>query len=539
VVFGAVASAWLADRAPLALVAVYALVAVGVAQYHVRRAWRWWRRRTLDQRVVRPLYLALRQMLGEAAFPADAPMSSRLSVPLGYEDDRDARIVVTLPPGFSGDGKVMTAISRLVGQKLGIEVDGHWQMVGKPYVEYTHRPTPPSSVVAADIMERIAEARHGEVIIGLGTRSESISIDLDAETPHVGMNIGTGGGKSSTLRGAIAQLYAQGSEIVILDPAGASLPEFEDVPGITIVTEIPDIWTTIERVCDEMERRYAEWMKDRSKRFRRLVLVLEEANDFYLQSAQYWESIRSKQDSKVPPPYPRLARIMIKGRKAWVNLLGVYQQMDAPSVGGGGPNIGSLARAQYGMKILARFSPQAWAFLVGTSPRPKSSRHPGRAFVLVGDDMRVCQMAFWTPEEAREFALSNRPEVSVTPTVVIPRQRQESDSVTALSGRPSLRVLPGGADDDDSEPMQDEYENDGTETVEGHSIEFPARRYTLAEAARERVIPISYGALREAKSRAGRTGGYFPVGRTVDGKTTYTAEELQAWYESRQRVSGE
>lgn len=527
------------SAAPTITLIVWAVAVFTGSVYLGYRAHRALMLRQHHRAVVRPLYVALRQVIGSQDYPLDQ-MHKLLSVPVDYAENPDSRIVLQLPPTFGGDAKLQQAITRVVQHKLGVELDGHWSYVGSPYVEFALRPQPPQRVTLADIRERIAAAQDGEAVIGLGSRGETVSVYLDTETPHIGLSIGTGGGKSTILRGMVAQYRQQGAEIVIADVGVISLKEFEGVPGITIVTDVADIWQTLDRLQAEMERRYAEWQRNPAAEFDRLIFVLEEGNDFYLQSIAHWNEIREKKDPAVPPVFMKLAQLMVKARKVKIHVLAVYQNMDARTVGGGSAVAGPLIRAQFGMKILARFSPQTWQFLVGTNPRPKSSRHIGRAIVMVGDEMRITQMAYWEPDEARAVALSSQPPVTLTPVDVTPTQRQSPEDVTSASERPSLRVIKGGAADTTSEMPEKATQTSETTTENAPTIPAPPRRYTLAEAAREKVIPMSHGAIRQAKSTAKQKGWYFPPGRTINGVTRYTAAELQQWYENRrQPASGE
>lgn len=510
--------------------------------------WKWWqresvsrRRRAFAQQVVQPIYLAVREYLGIELYPMDR-MTELLVVPGDYRDNPKMRVVLSLPSTFAGEGGSQTALTRIMQHKTGMELDAHWHMVGSPWVEWTRKPEPPTNVKAADIIPLIASCRDGEAILGLGTRGEKISIHLDTETPNIGMNMGVGGGKSSTLRGLIAQYRRQGAEFLICDVGRVSLKEFEGVPGVTIVKEVAEIWNAIDRLWQEMERRYAAWDKDPSvvSNFRRLFFTLEEGNDFYMQSLMYWEAIRDKSDSKVPPIFLKLGQLMVKARKIKIHGLFVYQNMDAITVGGK-PQTGSLIRAQFGMKILARFTPQAWAFLVGTNPRPKSERLQGRSIIMVGDDMRKCQLAFWTPEEARAYALGSDEPASVTPEHNSPPQEENRVSVSDVSGRPSLTVIKGGGgvdtdsdDEESADPVTEaDEDNDSAEDEEKYPM-----LYTLAEIAREQVIPMKAGTLRQAKYAATQRGAPFPVGKMVDGKLKYTAKEMRDWYADRIKASG-
>lgn len=543
---------------------IYLAAGLAAAGYGAVRWWRARLRRKFDQAVVMPLYQAIRHKLGVDSYPESA-MSTLLIVPMNYATDPAMRIVLALPASFGADNRLQAELSRIVQSKLNIELDGHWSMVGQPYVEWSLKPEPPSKVLPEDIEQQMQACADGEAVLGLGARSETVEMSLNVTDPHLGMSVDTGGGKSSTLRGLIAQYIRQGAEVVICDPGGGSLQEFEGVPGVTIVSEIRDIWDIYDRVADIMEERYAERRKNPDAKFRRLIVVLEEGNDFYLQSKLLWNEIKKKGDPAEPPFYAKKARLMVKARKIRIHFWDVYQLMEARYVGG--QTLGPLIRSQYTMKILVRWSVNVWKFLIGTTPVPRSSKHPGRGVVASGMDVRQCQFAYWTPEEARAYALGDREPASVTSEEIVASLRQEGGSVTDVTDRPSLTVIKGGraendaAQDVDDPEIDDEYDEEsdqeyaeegdaeeGEETAEsdddfeirdGATVPAPPRRYTLAEAAKDRegIVPLSAGALRQAKHAAKTKGEYFPVGRTTDGVTTYTRKELETWYANRQRAA--
>jgi hypothetical protein len=70
----------------------------------------------------------------------------------------------------------------------------------------------------------------------------------------------------------------------------------------------------------------------------------------------------------------------------------------------GGPEI----REQFATRILARYSMNAWRMLAPEiHPAPKSTKHPGRAQVVIGGTARETQVLFFTDAEAREWATSD------------------------------------------------------------------------------------------------------------------------------------
>ncbi|MGA4844706.1 FtsK/SpoIIIE domain-containing protein [Streptomyces sp. G45] len=289
-------------------------------------------------------------------------------------------------------------------------------------VTFKRPPKPPAKVLLDDVREELLALDASKALLGLGTRAEKICIDFDAETPHVGLSIGTGGGKSSTLRSIIAQMVRKGAErVIIIDPKLISLDCFEGVPGIEIYTDLAEQWEAVAEFKREMERRYQIKKFNKEVEFPRWILVCEEQNDFAEESYQYWSEVKDKKDPAKPPVFGDIARTLFKGRQANMNVISVYQRLTARAAGG------TELRDQYGAKILARFSPQAWNSLVGTTPRPKSSRHNGRAIVVIGGSERQCQMLFMSDDEAREWALNGREPLA--PPVYVPIAEREAEAL--------------------------------------------------------------------------------------------------------------
>ncbi|MET9956286.1 FtsK/SpoIIIE domain-containing protein [Streptomyces sp. NPDC006339] len=347
--------------------------------------------------------------------------------PVAWYLERQARLLeqselsVKLPPEAElGEGE-QARLTGLVKRRVPGEWEAHWDHQEFKVV-FRQPPKPPAKVLMDDVREELEKLSASKALLGLGTRGESICIDFDAETPHVGLSIGTGGGKSSTLRSIIAQMVRKGAErVIIIDPKLISLDCFQDVPGIEIYTELAEQWEAVAEFRREMERRYQVKRFNKDVKFPRWILVCEEQNDFAEESYQYWSEVKDKKDPAKPPVFGDIARVLFKARQADMNVVSVYQRLTARAAGG------TELRDQYGAKILARFSPQAWNSLVGTTPRPKSSRHNGRAIVVIGGSERQCQMLFMSDDEAREWALNGREPLA--PPVYVPIAEREAEAL--------------------------------------------------------------------------------------------------------------
>jgi hypothetical protein len=433
-----------------------------------------------------------------------------LTVPVNWREP-DAQIGLKVRPGWSATLDRQQFIEREVAQRFpGVDWEARYHLGVTPRrVSFVPLPEPPRLVPFASVLGAVESAGQGQPVIGMDARGETVAIDFDRETPHVGLSIGTGGGKSDFLKLLIIQLLVKGVErIVLIDPKGGSARWAEDdfgrvvVPGVEIFYDLDEQWQAIADFRGRMERDYKTWRSDRRQQFTREVLILEEQNDFASESSAYWKANKGKKDPAMPPCFDNVGRVLFKGRQANRNVVSVYQRMSVKATGG----LGDI-RDQYGQKIVGRFSPAAWDSLVGTRPRGKNSTVPGRMISIAGQEHRLIQAPWASDAVALDYVFSNglsriaHPDPSVvTPgSVIVSEQVSEGSGVRGQGVRPLRLVV--------------------------------ARR-TLREHAERETVPMSYEGLKTARRRD-RAG--FPAG--VDG--TYTDEEVKSWFAASGREDKE
>lgn len=419
--------------------------------------------------------------------------------------EQDAEITMQVPPEAElGEGE-QARLTTLVRRRVPGEWDANWDFRNFKGT-FKHPPRPPSKVEFADVRDLMEALPSSQVLIALGTRNEKVVLDFDEQTPHIGLSIGTGGGKSSTLRCIISQQVRKGARVIIVDPKLISQDCFEGVPGVEIYTELEEQWAAIAEYVVEMDRRYRILKMDKTATFDRWILVMEEQNDFAEESYLLWSEIKGKKDPARPPVFGNIARSLFKGRQANMNVISVYQRLSARAAGG------TEMRDQYGAKILARFSHQAWASLVGTTPRPKSSRHNGRAIVVVGGDQRKCQLVWVGEAEAREYALNGREPL--TPPVYVPIAEREAEAMSMVGTEMST---PG----------------DHLEIVHGQSMDEtvsngPSQTVTESDVHGAKVIPLvkQQGALKAivGNDKAAEFLGYASKDAFVKARSRYKSE---------------
>ncbi|MGW6360318.1 pRL2-11 [Streptomyces sp. NPDC055092] len=371
--------------------------AVGTAAYLLLTR----KRRELMREWVLPLHdaLALPLQLHEQTDPR-----RYLHIPSNFSDD-DAQIRVDVPRrlNFSKD-----LVAEIITTKLALEgVTFSWHLAGREtYVTVKKTRKPPAKAAFKDpkMRELVAKAPESAPIIGIGAGGRPVSVDLDAESPHILVNASTGGGKSVTLRCIACQMLHHGSLVYVLDTKRISHPWASGLPGVTYCRDVADIHDQLIALGLEGRRRVrvADELgigADSDAIGPRLLILLEEVNATMKQLARYWERTRESGDPKVSPAVDALNEILYMGRQVRMHVLLVAQSATARALGG--PEV----REQFATRILARYSVNAWRMLAPeVHPAPKSTKHIGRAQVVIGGSARETQVLFFTDVEAREWA---------------------------------------------------------------------------------------------------------------------------------------
>jgi len=447
------------------------------------------------RRIVRPLYQTMTQVIAGATIAAHSQAygddhKKYLRVPINYRDPK-ARVRYMVPLTWEGDSGSVRRLGAIVAKRLGGDWDVmHHSTAYPPYVEFVPSPEPPRAVSFAEIATKIERTRDSEIIIGMGTHNRMVSIDLDSESPHVALSMGTGGGKSSLLRLIVIQLIRKGCErIDIIDPKRVSHSWAKNIPGVYIHRTMADQIQAVSEFRKRMEARYEALELDDTLTFPRQALLIEEQNSFMSYAKTYWEDYRNalpKEEKDITPKRPPvvgdIAYILFQGRQACMNVFSVFQRMSAAASGGGD------MRVNYGAKVLARFDHQAWMMLVGTRPIPRSSRIPGRGRFVLGDDDREVQFALVGDDEATEYAMryAKRVPASGDPLITVPADNAGADEPQA--------------------PM------------------------TLREMCDAGIVPIRYSSATRARTRA---GDQFPSGVATLIGTAYEPATVREFFTSR------
>jgi hypothetical protein len=301
------------------------------------------------------------------------------------------------------------------------------------------------------------------------------------------------------LRGLIAQWLHNGTQVTLLDGKRVSQSWCANLPGVTYCRAGEAMHNAILEFAADVDRRFgiledADPEADQSAIDvgPRQVLVFEEQNIGMQMLREYWAAVRTKDDPKRSPALSALDYILCAGRQAKSHVVSVAQLFTVLACGGN-----PAARENYGARVMARATRNAWLMLAPEcGPNfPRMTKRRGRMQLALSGDVTEVQVALWTEKEARAYATSGVAPVTVPSTwTTTPGQRHQPSRVTS----------------------------DGL--------------VSLADAARQRVIPLTYGSLRNAKTK---DGDLFPAGVTVGSTTKYRKSDLIAWFEARNTAAVE
>ncbi|WP_314254632.1 helicase HerA domain-containing protein [Streptomyces kutzneri] len=145
-------------------------------------------------------------------------------------------------------------------------------------------------------------------LIGLGAGKKKVSVDLDADSPHVLISAGTGGGKSTILRCITCQFIHNGAHAFVLDFKRISHTLARGVPGVTYCRDIAEIHDALIGLAQEGRRRLAlaeqladDVLEREPWRVRpRIVILLEEVNATMAQLKRYWANSTKRRPPTTP-----------------------------------------------------------------------------------------------------------------------------------------------------------------------------------------------------------------------------------------------
>lgn len=422
-----------------------------------------------------------------------------------------AVVNVVIPHSLgSVDSKTRQAVEAGAAAKLGGEWEAQWKLKGRiARLRMRPRPEPPKRVLYAAFRERMEACAANVLAIGLTAGYKTGLIDLDDDSPHVLVSMGSGAGKSVLVRLLAAQAIRKGWAIIVLDFKqdhywAADLMD-EEIPGVIYIRKVEEIHSALIKL-----EQVRKWRSDVSFETRkdpvemqRVLIVFEEMNATVAMLRTYWQSVLNGKGKS--PALIALGQLSAAGRSAFMNIVAIGQYLTADVFGG------PAARENFGSRLLGRYTANAWRLLVPEyGPPPSRSTVRGRIQICQGGGVPVeTQVAFLTHEEVREYALTDYATV-VRPRM-LPFTWEIPSSIPEALSHISPRV-------------------ELSTSVEGPAATpVTAEMYDLKTWVEREVIKLPYDTVRKRRLRQQEKGKCsLPADRNV-----YTQEEVESWLASR------
>ena len=410
-VLGAVLVAWDWWHHPAVTILALSALAVIYGGHHVHRGTRKYFPLKHYWQYVRPFSLTLRAELG--------------IVPLYLKVAPDrSSVVVGLPHEYLGSDHERAAITKAVTEKLAIEApDATWRLSGRSHeVEFAHSEPPPSLVTWEEIAEDVRRAKPHELVVGIGKQGHVVKASLESDSPHLGIGMGTGAGKSNLAAFWLLQRLMCGDMVAILDGKRTSHPwafknmdyEYDQLPNVAYARRIDDIHDLLVWLGAELARRNElseDWMNARGHLRdsigARWFILLEEMNMVVPMLKTYWARLRAQDPGldKKSPALLALGALSYAGRAVWMNEIFLGQRLHA-AVFGCSPSEGGAVRGQVGARAIARYDEPAWKLQAPGTPMPPSPSVPGRIQMWLGGDVHETQVPLMDFEQVRKLAVS-------------------------------------------------------------------------------------------------------------------------------------
>lgn len=238
----------------------------------------------------------------------------------------------------------------------------------------------------------------------LGVDGEGLPVTM--EMPHLLLSAGTGGGKSSILRGITAQAMHTGAQVVFLDVKQHSHRWAKDLPPTQMAgyaKTLPEIGNALVALGMEVHRRNAIIADPRNMHTPiedidvgpRLFIAFEEMNA----TIKHLKDLDKRREVGTYSAMDAYGEILLLGRAAKMHMLGVAQYADSKATGG------TDMRENFGTRVLIRYSKNAWIMLTDIWPPQSAPKAVGRGKTCQGDVAQDTQFLYMTEAEARAYAL--------------------------------------------------------------------------------------------------------------------------------------
>ena len=454
-----------------------------------------------------PLHLAAHELAG---IPRAAAAGSWIK-PVLDKTGAVRSVTLELPPGWPADAKDEGHLVAIAAAKLAIEApEPSWRRAGQsPQLVLSQSQPPPAEVLYEHVADAVELARPDQFVCGIGKKNIVVKASLTGDSPHLAINMGSGGGKSALAGFWLMQALRRGAVGMVLDSKWHSIPwafkdedgEYDYLPNVAYLCSPGRIHDGLCALGEELRRRNKVTQRavTASGRMRGsagppIFIVAEELNFVTPQLKQYWADVRGPGDVKKSPALTALGAVSFAGRAVGMHLIFIGQMLTAEVTG----SRDSSVKANIGITAMARYQAPGWKTAVGDIPMPPPPSGLGRIQLVTAAGVHETQTPKPDGVLYRELVLAG--EVTPCPSWMpgaVPGTRREL-----------VTVPPGSGLSHETGPVPGQ----------------PGARVILSEAAGS-VVGCSVVALRKASQRPG-----FPVPVGQRGQAhEYDAAELAAW----------
>lgn len=340
--------------------------------------------------------------------------------------------VVGLPRTFTGGDRQREAVARAVCAKLGdASLKPSWRCHGRrPEVVFT-RPFPPPNLVALNttakhgttaltLEQHIRAALWHQIVWGVTSHDQVVITSIDTDSPHTGLSMKSGGGKTVTARSMLAQMLYHGALGVVLDYKLFSHNwvlrnedgEYDPLPNCAYAKTPAQMHAMLVWLEAETRRRneVADAGADIDGNVHAdvgppLFIVIEEMNAMQRKLSKYWlKELREQGEPARSPAADASDELLFVGRQVRVFLVAIGQRLSVKALSGAG--VGGDARDNIGTYAMYDPSMSAWRIHGWEHPIPGATSHVGRLQIVTASSVTETQSTWMTGVEARRLALA-------------------------------------------------------------------------------------------------------------------------------------
>lgn len=252
-------------------------------------------------------------------------------------------------------------------------------------------------------------------VLGVNAPGDWVSVDLDAESPHILVNAATGAGKSTLARSMAVQRLVQGDQVVILDRKMHSHRWARQLsPVVHYADTVPGIAATLFNLGRELHRRnlvVRDWPGpvETAPVGPRIVTMFEEMSASLSQLRELDKQVKPGNLSA----FDALLDVLMMGRAVRMHIVGFAQLASYRS------GMSQDLLENFGHKILIDYSDKAWKWLAADCGRYRvAPSEKGRGVVCSRGRAVETQLCLVGEPEAAQRVLTAVPAQRMARAIV-------------------------------------------------------------------------------------------------------------------------